>query len=180
MPKIPEITYHAGAGKHAKAFYQLGKSTIPASMVTRMLANLSGKTGAALDRIFYQSLTKHESFLETMEAFELLPDEAVSAFIAVRPAKKISSGLRVSKVEKTAEIFAKGICKRFKGTPEEMVSAFLDAVNKSEFKAEAVDIISGYLESYGKSPTGFVKASNRKANPAAQAALEKYRAEKKQ
>ena len=180
MPKLPEITYHTGAGKSARAYYQLGKATVPASMVTRMLANLTGKTGAALDRIFYQSLTKHESFLEAMETFELVPDEAVSAFLALKPAKKVSANPRVSKVEKTAVVFAKGICKRFKGTPEEMVTAFLDSVSKPEFKAEAVEIISGYLKDYGKSPTGFVKASDRKANPAALAALAKSRADKKQ
>ena len=173
------ITYHKGSGRNEKAEYHLGEATIPASMVTRMLVNLNGKSGVTLDRLFYQALTKHEGFLEAMEAQELAPVNVVAEFLALKPVKAAPTGKRVSKVEKTAEAFVKGICKRFKGSPEEMVAAFLAAVQAPEFKAEAVDIISGYAETYGKTPGGFVKASARRANPAAQIALAKWREDKK-
>ena len=86
---------------------------------------------------------------------------------------------RASKVAEAAELFSKGICKRFKGSPEEVVDAFLETVTRPEFKSEAVDCISAFKKNFGESKLGFIKTSNRQGNPAAQKALAKARAGKK-
>ena len=80
---------------------------------------------------------------------------------------------------RAAELFSKGICKRFKGTPEEVVAAFLETVAKPEFKTEVVDCISAFKKNFGESKLGYIKTSNRMGNPAAQKALAKARAGKK-
>ena len=86
---------------------------------------------------------------------------------------------RSSKAARAAEVFSKGMCKRFKGTPEEVVEAFLELVAKPEFRTEAIDCITAFHKNFGESKLGFIKTSNRKGNPAAQEALAKARAGKK-
>ena len=108
----------------------------------------------------------------------MTPADAVAAFAKIRNENEKAQApkqQRASKVERAAEAFAKGICKRFKGSPEEIVDAFLEIVGKAEFKIEAVDVISAYQKNFGQTSLGYIKTSNRKGNQAAQDALAKRR-----
>jgi len=176
------IIFVKGTGKANKAAYLVGTEKIPAAVVTRLLTALKDLSGAKLDRSFYQALDKYTPVLDALDAYGLTPTVAVESFRKLQkenqavpdPAKQ-----RPSKVARMAEVISKGICKRFKGTPEEMVDGFLEMVGKPEFKSEAVDCISAFKKNFGESKLGFTKTSNRQGNPAAQKALAKARAGKK-
>jgi len=97
---------------------------------------------------------------------------ALEQMKALKPVKATGgTGERAGKVEKTAEALVKGICKRFKGTPAEMIESFLKVVTGEEFKKEAEDIIRSYQKQFGTGNTGFTKTSGRKGNPKAIKAL---------
>ncbi|HWQ08913.1 MAG TPA: hypothetical protein VN436_07395 [Holophaga sp.] len=175
------INYVPGKGKENKAVYLVGTEKVPAAVITRLLNNLSGMTGPKLDRSFYQGLSKYPRVLDALDAYSLAPVVAVESFKHLQEqnrVEKTSAQKRASKVEKAAEVFAKGICKRFKGAPEEMVAAFLEIVSKTEFKNEVTDIVAAYEKNFGRSTMGYIKTSKRKGNPAAQKALAKMRIQK--
>lgn len=176
---IDSISFKKGTGKKDRAVYLVGTKTIPAAVITRLLPSLDGLSGPKLDRSFYQGLEKYPEALDVLDGLAITPAAAVAKLKALQAeAKPIreKSGQRVSKAVKTAELFSKGICKRFKGTPEEMVSSFIELVAKPEFKAEAIDCIAAYERNHGKTTLGYVKTSNRKGNPEAQKGLAKARA----
>jgi len=176
------IIFVKGTGKANKAAYLVGTEKVPAAVVTRLLTGLQDLSGSKMDRAFYQGLAKYPKVLDALDTYGLNPTVAATSFKKLQeenqPVKNAASR-RPSKVARAAELFSKAICKRFKGTPEEMVDAFLELVVKPEFKAEAVDCISAFENNFGKSALDFIKTSNRKGNPAAQKALAKARAGKK-
>ena len=176
------IIFVKGTGKTNKAAYLVGAEKVPAAVVTRLLKDVQGLSGSKLDRSFYQGLVKYPTVLDALDAYGLSASVAVSSFQKLQeenqPVKNVASQ-RASKIVRAAELFSKGICKRFKGNPEEVVAAFLELVAKPEFKAEAIDCISTFKKNFGESKLGFIKTSNRKGNPAAQKALAQARAGKK-
>jgi len=176
------IIFVKGTSKANKAAYLVGTEKVPAAVVTRLLTAVQGLSGSKLDRNFYQGLEKYQKVLDSLDAYGLTPSVAVGSFQKLQEENKvvrIPASQRPSKVAKVAELFSKGICKRFKGAPEEMVEAFLELVAKPEFKSEAVDCIAAFKKNFGESKLGFTKTSNRQGNPAAQKALAKARAGKK-
>jgi len=176
------IIFVKGTGKANKAAYLVGSEKVPAAVVTRLLTALHDLSGSKLDRAFYQGLEKYPAVLDSLDGYGLTPAVAVGSFRKLQEENqvvRIPASQRVSKVAKMAEVISKGICKRFKGTAEEMVDGFLDLVSKPEFKSEAVDCISAFKKNFGESKLGFTKTSNRQGNPAAQKALAKARAGKK-
>ena len=174
------ISFKKGTGKKDRAVYLVGTKTIPAAVITRLLPSLVDLAGPKLDRAFYQGLEKYPEALDVLDGLDITPSVAVEKFQALqKESKPVASSKRVPKAVKTAELFSKGICKRFKGTPEEMVAAFLEAIAKPEFKTEAIDCIAAYEKTNGKNAQGFIKSSGRTGNPAAQKALAKARAAKK-
>lgn len=176
------IIFVKGTGKANKAAYLVGTEKVPAAMITRLLASLKDLSGAKLDRAFYQGLAKYLPVLDALDTYGLSPSVAVGSFRKLQEENQVVRNplnQRPSKVAKMAEVISKGICKKFKGTPEAIVDAFLETVTKPEFKTEAVDCISAFKKNFGESTLGFIKTSNRKGNPAAQKALAKARAGKK-
>ena len=176
------IRYVPGSGRSNKAVFLVGSETLPMVVVTRLLNGLNGFSGAKLDRAFYQGLSKYPKVLDVLDSCHMTPEAAIESFKKLqeenRP-KKAARGTRPSKIQKTAEVFAKGICRRFKGTPEEMVTSFLEIVAKPEFKKETIDVISAYEKNFGKTNLGHIKTSVRKGNPAAQKALAMHRKARK-
>jgi len=176
------IIFVRGTSKANKSAFLVGSEKVPSSVITRLLTSIHDLAGSKLDRIFFQSLEKYPKVLDALDAYGLTPALAVSSFKKLqeenRPTPSPASQ-RASKVVRAAELFSKGICKRFKGTPEEVVTAFLELVAKPEFKSEAIDCISAFKKNFGESKLGFIKTSNRQGNPAAQKALAKARAGKK-
>ena len=177
------IIYVKGTGKANKAAYLVGTEKVPAAVVTRLLTALHDLSGSKMDRAFYQGLAKYPKVLDALDAYGLNPSAAVGSLKKLQeenqPVKSVASQ-RTTKLVKVAELFSKSICKRFKGEPAEMVDAFLELVLKPEFKSEAVDCVTAFKKNFGESKLGFIKTSNRKGNPAAQKALAKARAAKKQ
>jgi len=176
------IIFVKGTSKANKAAYLVGTEKVPAAVVTRLLTALHDLSGSKMDRAFYQGLAKYPKILDALDAYGLIPAVAVGSFKKLQeenqPVKSAASQ-RPSKVVRAAELFSKGICKKFKGTPEAMVDGFLELVSKPEFKSEAIDCISAFKKNFGESKLGFIKTSNRQGNPAAQKALAKARAGKK-
>ena len=176
------IIFVKGTSKANKAAYLVGTEKVPAAVITRLLTGLQDLSGSKMDRAFYKGLGKYPKVLDALDAYGLVPAVAVSSLKRLQeenqPVKNVA-GQRASKVARAAELFSKGICKRFKGTPEEVVEAFLELVVKPEFKTEAVDCITAFKKNFGESKLGFIKTSSRKGNPAAQKALAKARDAKK-
>lgn len=180
-PSMASITFHPGSGKSEKAAYRLGKAFVPAAVVTRILQETEGKSDQRKTAILGSRLEKkYSDFLEALDKADMTFLAALEQFKSLKPVKASGgTGQRTGKTEKTAEALSKSICKRFKGTPEEMIQKFLEVVNGAEFKKELVDILKAYQKNFGTGPTGFTKTSNRKGNPAAIKALAKSRAAKK-
>jgi len=178
MPTM-KIQYVKGTGKENKAEFKLGKASVPASVISRTIKETEGKPENRKAFIIYGKLQKnYGSFLEALDAASLDYVDALNQMKELRPQKAAGTAHGAGKVQRTAVALAKPICKRFKGTPEEMIEAFLEAVNSPEFKKETIDIISANQKNFGKSALGFTKTSNRKGNPNAMKALEKVRKQK--
>ena len=176
------IIFVKGTGKANKAAYLVGTEKVPAAVVTRLLRGLKDLSGSKLDRAFYQGLVKYPTVLDALDAHGLNAAVAVSSFQKLQEENRVvpnPASQRSSKAARAAEVFSKGMCKRFKGTPEEVVEAFLELVAKPEFRTEAIDCITAFHKNFGESKLGYIKTSNRKGNPAAQTALAKARAGKK-
>jgi len=176
------IIFVKGTGKANKAAYLVGTEKVPAAVITRLLTSLQDFSGSKLDRAFYQGLEKYTSVLDAIDAYGLTPAAAVGSFKKLQEENqpvRTPGAQKATKAARVAELFSKGICKKFKGTPEEMVDGFLELVSKPEFKKEAIDCISAFQKTFGESKLGFIKTSNRQGNPAAQKALAKARADKK-
>jgi len=176
------IIFVKGTSKTNKAAYLVGTEKVPAAVVTRLLKEVQGLSGSKLDRAFYQGLVKYPTVLDALDAYGLNAAVASSSFQKLQEENRVvpsPTSQRASKVARAAELFSKGICKRFKGTPVEVVEAFLELVGKPEFKTEAVDCITAFKKNFGETKLGFIKTSNRKGNPAAQKALAESRAGKK-
>jgi hypothetical protein len=168
------ITYHPGKGVKDKAEYRLGKSSVPKSVITRLLKAIAGKTGVALDRVFYQGMARYAAFLEAMEANNITPENAVKEFTALKPGK--SGKLRI---EREAEGVAKVLAKKYSNlSPKEMVEKFVATANRQEFKDEVVDILKGYEKTYKRNAFGRIKTSNRMGNSKAIKALAAFRNKK--
>lgn len=168
------ITYHPGKGVKDKAEYRLGKSSVPKSVITRLLKTIEGKTGVALDRVFYQGMARYGAFLEAMEANNLTPEIAVKEFIALKPRK--AGKLRI---DREAEGVARILAKKYANiSPKEMLEKFVVTVNRQEFKDEVVDILKGFEKTYKRSATGRIKTSNRMGNSKAIKALAAFRGKK--
>ena len=101
---------------------------------------------------------------------------ALETLNSLRPQK--ASRERTSKVGVLAKLVYKTICKRFKGTPSQIVQAFKTAVLENEFEEEVLHLIETSKAAHGESPTGHIKTSARKANPKALAALQAARLKK--
>jgi hypothetical protein len=178
-PTKNPFIYIKGTGKEDKAEYRFGAVTVPAAVITRVMKEVQGMPEKKQGYLFYTKLVgKYSAFIEALDAAKIEYTEALSMLEEVKPPKYVGTGARGSSVSITAEMMAKGICRRFKGTPEEMVTQFLKVVTDPEFKKEAVDIIKAYQKNFGISSTGHTKTSNRKGNPAAIKALKLARDKK--
>lgn len=168
------ITYHPGKGVKDKAEYRLGKSSVPKSVITRLLKVIEGKSGVALDRVFYQGMARYGAFLESMEANNLTPEIAVKEFLGLLPRK--AGKLRI---EREAEGVAKILAKKYANlSPKEMVEKFVMTANRQEFKDEVISILKGFEKNYKRSTTGRIKTSNRMGNSKAIKALAAFRGTK--
>lgn len=168
------ITYHPGTGVKDKAEFRLGKAKVPASVVTRLLKSVEGKTGVGLDRVFYQGLAKYGSFLEAMEAGNVTPEDAVRLFTALKPGK-----VGKLRIEREAEGVAKILAKKYANiSPDEMVEKFVATANKPEFKKEVIDILKSFERQFKRNAFGRIKTSGRTGNSSAIKALAEFRAKK--
>lgn len=166
------ITYHPGTGVKDKAEYRLGKSKVPTAVITRLLKAVKGKTGAALDRVFYQGLVKYADFLEAMEASNIAPESAVKLFVSLRPVK--AGKLRI---EREAEGVAKILARKYANLPPDaMVEKFITTVSKPEFKEEVIGLLKGYEKKFKRNTFGRIKTSGRLGNAKAIKALAEFRA----
>ena len=170
-----KIEFAKGTGKSDKAKFVRGKQKIPLAVITRLMDKLGGKSGPALDRLFYQGLERYEDFLTAMEAASITPAMAVEQMEKLKPVKEVKSGTRKSKGVLLAASVSKLIARRYKGQPEEMVMDFLDAVSKPEFTVAVIAQLTSFKAEFGSNALGFIKASGRRGTAAAIAALKARR-----
>lgn len=174
------FSYIPGTGKGAKAEYKIGKAFVPAAVISRLEKELVGQPEHKKSMIFFSRLEKkYGKFLEAVDAAKIDYVTALGMMAEVKPRKSQSTGVRASKVSLTVKALSKGICKRFKGTPEEVIDGFLLAVNDPEFKKEALTTIKGYKKEFGLDSQDHIKTSNRVASPKALKGLAESRAKKK-
>lgn len=172
-----QIQYVKGEGKENKAEYRIGKASVPAALITRILDSNKNSSDTKLGSILFARIEKkHPKFVDALEASGIELSDAIKQMREIKPPKFQGTGQRTPKIAKTAEALAKGICKRFKGEPEEIVKKFAALVSSDEFQKEAIDIISSYKKQFGLNSLGFIKCTSRMGNPAAQKALAKFRA----
>ena len=169
------ITYHPGTGVKDKAEFRLGKFRGPMRVVTRLLKAIEGKTGATLDRVFYQGLARYSGFLEAMEADNFTPSDAIKQFLSLKPVK-----VGKLRIEREAEGVAKILAKKYSNlSPVEMIERFVATANKKEFKDEVVGILKSYEKQFERNSFGKIKTSGRTGNSKAIKALAEFRAKKK-
>ena len=175
------IKYIKGSGgKGDKASYLVGKTVVPASVITRIERACEGKPEQRQSFIIYAALEKkYAPVLEALDNLKMNYFQAIKEMSALKPAKPTGTGARVPKLVKTVEAIAKGVTKRFKGTPKEIVDSFVALANETAFQTELVGILEAFQKQNGLSPTGHIKSSTRKANPKAMKALAAARAKKK-
>jgi transcriptional/translational regulatory protein YebC/TACO1 len=173
---MASISFFPGKGVKDKAEYRLGKASVPKSVITRLIKAIGGKSGVALDRIFYQGMARYGAFLEAMEANNLTPDQAVKEFASLLPKK--GGKLRL---EREAEGVAKILTKKYANlSPKEMVEKFVATANRQEFKDEVIDILKGFEKAFKRNAFGRIKTSHRTGNAKAVKALADFRAQKGQ
>lgn len=167
-------------GKGDKASYMVGKTVVPTSVITRIEKACEGKSEQRQGFIIYSALEKkYTPVLEAIDNLKLTYQEALKQMVSLKPVKAKGAGVRVSKLVKTVESIAKGVSKRFKGTPKEIVASFVALAGEAAFQNELEGILEAYQKQNGLSPTGHIKTSSRKANPTAMKALAEARAAKK-
>jgi len=180
--QMASFTYLKGEGKANKAKFHFGATNVPASLITRLEAKLKAAPSANPNRLIAQALNKYPSFLDALDAAGISYADAMAQMKAAKGsvpvAPKKTTGSRVPKLERTAELIAKAICKRFKfTTPEKMIADFVALVGKPEFQKEAQDAISAWKRTFKTNKAGFVKTSTRVASENAGKGLAKYRTE---
>jgi len=174
------IKFVKGTGKGDRASFMVGKTVVPVSVISRIEKACEGKTDQRQNFIIFASLqNKYASAIEAIEKLGLSYSEALKQMVTLKPVKATGKGARVPKLVKTVEAIAKGVAKRFKGSPKEIVESFVALANEAAFQDELVGILEAYQKQNGLSPTGHIKSSSRKANPRAMKALAAARATKK-
>lgn len=175
------ITFNPGTGTKDRAAFNLGRASVPAAVISRIIHEVEGKNDQRKAAVLYGKLEKkYSAFLEAMDNANLDYVTALDQMVAAKP-EKVTGGTRtrVGKVDKTAAALAKGICKRFKGTPEEMVAEFLTVVVLPEFQTKTIELVKGFQSDFGMNKFGFTKSSKRKGNAQGPAAMKKGREAKK-
>ena len=171
-----KLEYIKGSGKADKASILVGKTQIPASVISRLQVATEGKSAQRVANMVFAALqTKYSSVLDELDKAGLDYAEALAKMVALKPVKAPKTGHRASKGVVLATSVSKVIARRFKGTSEEMVMAFLEAVSKEEFSTEVISMLESYQKTYGTNPLGFIKVNERKANPKALKALKAWR-----
>ena len=183
VPKGDEpmsIKFIKGAGKGDRASFVVGKTVVPVSVISRVEKACEGKLEQRQGFIIFAALqSKYAPALEAIDKLGISYPEALKQMVALKPVKAAGKSSRAPKLAKTGEAIAKGVVKRFKGSPKEIVASFVALAGDSAFQNELVGILESYQKQNGLSPTGHIKSSNRKANPKAMKALKAARDAKK-
>lgn len=184
VPKGDEpmpIKYIKGTGgKGDKASFLVGKTVVPASVITRIERACEGKPEQRQSFIIYAALEKkYAPILEALDSLKMSYPEALKQMLALKPTKVAGKTVRVPKLVKIVESIAKGVAKKFKGEPKQIVESFVALVGEAAFQEELVGKLEAYKKQNGFSTTGHLKSSSRKANPKALEGLAAARANKK-
>ncbi len=174
-PKVEEspeelggIRYVAGkGGKGAKASYLVNNESLPVSVITRIERLCLEKPEQRHGFIFHSALERrYGKVLESIERLGLSYQAALKLMVELKPTKKPHLGHRGSRINKTAAVLARAICRRFKGnTEEEITSSFYELVQKEEFRSELKTIIQKLDTDFGRNSLGYVKSNKRTGRP---------------
>lgn len=143
------IVFIKGESVKDKAKYQIGQVSVPASFITRLLSEATGKPEKLQERLFIAGLTKNYSgFLDELDRQEMSLIEAIrimSSFKEIRTSK-----IR-SKTDKLVENISKIICRKYADkTVEEMVQAFFETIKTADFEEKVIKNIREMEEKFGR------------------------------
>lgn len=173
-PKVEEspeelatIKYVNGpGGKGNKANFLVGTAAVPASVITRLEKACQDKPEQKQAFIIHTMLEKrYGAALESIEMLKMSYPDALRQMISLRPSKKVTGTHRGSRIEKTATVLAKAICRRFRGSEEEIASTFFETTQKDEFRDELRKVIQGFKREFGQNSQGYTKTSKRAGRP---------------
>lgn len=167
VPELASIRFEAGkGGKGNHSRFLIGNASIPASVVTRIERLCQDQPEDKKPYLIYSSLMKqYGSVLEAMDSMKLPYTEAIRQMTELKPVKKVTQGHRGSRIEKTAQMLGKVICRRWKGTEAEIMAAFFETIQHEVLKTELSKVIQGFEAAYGRTDQGFIKANARKGRP---------------
>jgi len=157
---------NGSGGKGDKANYLVGPVSVPASVITRLEKACQDKPEQKQAFIIHSTLEKrYEAALESLDLLKMSYPDALRQMVSLRPSKKVSGEHRGSRIEKTAAVLAKAICRRFRGSEEEIESIFYETVQKDEFRVELRKVIQGFKREFGQNIQGYTKTSKRVGRP---------------
>jgi len=166
VPEVAFIRYEAGkGGKGSRGSFEVGSVNIPASVITRLERLCMDKSEQIQAFIIHGVLGKKYPVLESIEALNISYPDALRQMIAMKPVKKAIQGHRGSRIEKTAHMLGKVICRRWKGTEADITADFYETIQREDLKAELSKVIQGFEAAYGRNGQGFIKANARKGRP---------------
>src|ERR1035437_5356337 len=146
VPEVALIRFEAGkGGKGNHSRYWVGSQSIASSVVTRVARLCQDQPEDKKPFLIYSSLVKqHGSVLEAIDSMKLSYPEAIRLMVECKPVKKATQGHRGSRIEKTAQMLGKLICRRWKGTEAEITAALFESIQQEALKAELSKVIQGF------------------------------------
>lgn len=165
---MTDIKYQQGTGKGNRAVFVCGKATIPAAMISRVLKAIEGKSDSTKTRIFISKLApKHGDFFDAMEKAGISDQKAIQKMAELAPVKEKAA----PRITKEASAVAKMLCRKYSGkTGDEMFAAFLETVNRSEFKALVVELVGESEKKFGRNALGRIRVRPERKDLAGNAA----------
>ena len=165
-PTMATIKFKEGAGTGNRAAFVCGNASLPLAVFTRIKKELDGKPEAEMNLIYYSKLgKKHGKFLLAVGNAGISPISAINMMTESLPAKKASSGTK--RITKEVGAVGRMLCRKYPDkTPEEMFEAFSKTVNKEEFKASVIELISKNLQENGRNNQKYIRVRKEEKDPA--------------
>ena len=110
---------------------------------------------------------KHGDFFDAMEKAGITEQDAITQMISLAPVKEKAA----PRINKEAAAVAKMLCRKYANkTPDEMFAAFVETVDRPEFKALVVELAGESEKKFGRNPLGRIRVRPERKDLAGNAA----------
>lgn len=152
------IAYKPGVGKSSKAVFQCGAAIVPASLISRIISEVSGKGESTIVRTLISKLEanrpgkgSYRIFLDEIERMGLSYMDAFNQMVALKGDAGSEAKSGETRFKKEAESVAKMLTRKYANkTPEEMIEKFIATVDKKEFREFVVLRLKEFEKTYGR------------------------------